>query len=110
MILLFPQDETIFDNNGIGALSDAISCTVTEERNGIFELEMQYPITGIHYAELTNRNILLVKPSPYHDPEPFRIYRITKPLTGRITIYAQHISYDLSGIVVSPFTAGALVV
>jgi phage minor structural protein len=109
MILLFPQDETIFDNNGIGALSDAISCTVTEERNGIFELEMQYPITGIHYAELTNRNILLVKPSPYHDPEPFRIYRITKPLTGRITIYAQHISYDLSGIVVSPFTAGGAV-
>ena len=43
MILLYPSTETEFQNNGLGALSDAISCTVTEERNGMYELEMQYP-------------------------------------------------------------------
>ena len=105
MILLYQQNETAFDNNGLGALPDTISCTVTEERNGIFEVELQYPITGIHYGDIQPRNILYVKPDPYRDPQPFRIYRVTKPLSGRVTVYAQHISYDLSGIVLSPFEA-----
>lgn len=112
MILLYPSTETEFQNNGLGALSDAISCAVTEERNGIYELEMQYPISGIHYREIANRAIILAKPDPYRDSQPFRIYRILKPVSGRVTVYAQHISYDLSGVTVSPFTtescAGAL--
>lgn len=45
MILLYPSTETEFQNNGLGALSDAISCTVTEERNGMYEMEMQYPVS-----------------------------------------------------------------
>lgn len=105
MILLYQQNEIAFDNNGLGALPDTISCTVTEERNGVFEVELQYPITGIHYSDIQPRNILYVKPDPYRDPQPFRIYRVTKPLSGRVTVYAQHISYDLSGIVLSPFEA-----
>lgn len=107
MILLYPQSESNFNNNGIGALSDAISCNITEERNGIYELEMQYPISGLHYSEIKNRSIIFVKPDPYRDPQPFRVYRITKPLSGQVTVYGQHISYDLSGIVVSPFSASS---
>ena len=103
MILLYPSTETEFQNNGLGALSDAISCTVTEERNGMYELEMQYPVSGSHYGEITNRAILFCKPDPYRGPQPFRIYRILKPISGRVTVYAQHISYDLSGVTVSPF-------
>lgn len=106
MILLYPSTEKQFENNGFGSLSDAISCTVTEERNGAYELQMEYPITGLHYADITSRCIITSKPTPYKAPQPFRIYRISKPLSGRITVYAQHISYDLSGIPVSPFTAG----
>lgn len=107
MILLYPSTETEFQNNGLGALSDAISCTVTEERNGMYELEMQYPVSGSHYGEIANRAILFCKPDPYRDPQPFRIYRILKPISGRVTVYAQHISYDLSGVTVSPFSAGS---
>lgn len=107
MILLFSPTETAFANNGLGALADAISCSVTEERNGAYELEMQYPITGLHYVDIANRCLIYCKPDPYRDPQPFRIYRITKPLSGRVTIYARHISYDLSGVVASPFTAGS---
>lgn len=103
MILLYESSETLFDTNGIGALSDAVSCVVTEERNGSFELEMRYPITGVHYADIQYRNILLVKPNPFDDPQPFRIYRITRPIDGIITVYAQHITYDLNGIPVKPF-------
>lgn len=107
MILLYPDVERTFDTNGLGALSDCISCQVTEEQNGAYELEMQYPLTGIHYTDIKNRNIIFCKPDPYRDPQPFRIYRITKPFSGRITVYAQHISYDLSGMPVSPFTASS---
>lgn len=107
MLLLYPSVETAFTTNGLGALSDAIFCEVTEERNGAFELEMEYPITGIHYEEIKSRCIVTAKPNPYDDPQPFRIYRVTKPISGRVKIYAQHISYDLSGVTVSPFTAGS---
>lgn len=33
--ILFASDATEFDRNGIGRLSDCISCTVTEERNAL---------------------------------------------------------------------------
>ena len=105
--ILFPANATTFETQGLGALVDAISCTVTEERNGAYELEMEYPMSGIHFAEITDRCIILAIPSPYRAAQPFRIYRITKPLNGVVTIYAQHISYDLSGIPLNPFTAGS---
>lgn len=108
MILLYPSEEQAFDSNGQGALSDCISCQVTEERNGAYELQMEYPIDGIHYSEIAQRSILFAKPTPYEDPQPFRVYRITKPLNGRVTVYAQHLSYDLSGIPVSPFAVNSV--
>lgn len=104
--ILYDSNETAFTNNGFGVLSDVISCIVTEERNGAFELEMEYPVTGIHFADISLRRILLAAAGTYGEAQPFRIYRITKPLSGTVTIYAEHISYDLSGIIVSPFTAG----
>ncbi len=105
--VLFPSTATEFTTQGLGALSDAISCIVTEERNGLYELEMQYPQSGIHFSEIQNRCIIYAIPSPYREAQPFRVYRITRPINGIATIYAQHISYDLAGIPVNPFTAGS---
>lgn len=106
--VLYESTESTFETNGLGVLSDTISCQVVEERNGIFEITLEYPLTGIHYQEIKQRRIIFVKPNPYEDPQPFRIYRITKPLSGKITVYAQHISYDLSGVPVSPFSSGSV--
>lgn len=103
--ILFPSTATEFKTQGLGVLTDAISCTVTEERNGAFELTMQYPDTGIHFDEITDRCIIYAIPSPYRAPQPFRIYRITRPMDGIIMVYAQHITYDLSGVPLNPFTA-----
>ena len=100
--ILYSADTTLFVTNGLGSLSDAISCTVTEERNGIYELTMTYPVNGSHYADISERCIIYAIPSPYRDPQPFRIYQIEAPLNGIVTIHAHHISYDLSGIAVSP--------
>lgn len=103
--ILFPSTATEFNTQGLGVLTDAISCTVNEERNGAFELTMQYPDTGVHFDEITDRCIIYAIPSPYRAPQPFRIYRITRPMNGIIMVYAQHITYDLSGVPLNPFTA-----
>lgn len=103
--ILYASTEREFATNGIGILSDAASCVVTEERNGSYELEMQYPVMGLHYASITYRSLILAKPKPDGEPQPFRVYRITRPLGGLVTVYARHISYDLSGVVVPPFSA-----
>lgn len=105
LITLFESTDTDFSTNGIGPLPDAISCTVTEEANGPYEMEMEYPISGRFYDEIQFRRILLVKPNPYSNRQPFRIYSISKPISGRVTVNAQHISYDLSNYTVSPFAA-----
>lgn len=104
--ILYSSTATSFNNQGLGVLSDAVSCTVVEERNGEYELTLQYPVGGIHYSEIEDRAIILAIPSPYRSAQPFRIYSIESPLNGIVTIHAHHISYDLSGIPVSPFTAG----
>ena len=107
MIVLYDHDEEAFTSNGLGALPDAASCTVTEERNGGYEVEMEYPLTGSHFNDIQKRRILYVKPNPYDDPQPFRIYSITKPINGIVTVHAAHLSYDTSGSIVKLFPADA---
>lgn len=106
--VLFAPTATEFANNGLGKLSDAASCTVKETRNGAFELTLKYPIEGIHYAEIQQRSIILAKPNPVDLAQPFRVYRISKPINGLVTVYAYHISYDLTGIPVSPYSAASV--
>lgn len=103
--ILYDSGELMFDTNGLGGLSDAISCAVTEERNGAFELEMEYPMTGIHYNDIKYDRIVLAAPNPYKDPQPFRIYFISRPIDGAVTIQAEHVSYQLNNIPVMPFKA-----
>ncbi|MCD8049047.1 MAG: phage tail protein [Clostridia bacterium] len=99
---LYDISEATFATNGIGKLADCISCIVTEKRNGSYELKMEYPTDGIHADELTEGNIILAKPSEGKSPQPFRIYKITTPLNGKLDIAARHISYQLNFITVSP--------
>ena len=105
--ILYPVSETQFRNNGLGRLSDAVKCLVTEERNGQYELELQYPITGIHYTDIVEERIIAARHDDSDDIQPFRIYKITRPMNGIVTVNARHISYQLSKVVVMPFTAGS---
>ena len=104
LIRLFESTATSFQTNGLGGLSEALKCEVVEERNGSFELEMEYHISGRRYSDLKLRRIIVAKPNPYSEPQPFRIYDISKPINGLVTIKAEHISYDMSGYPVSPFS------
>lgn len=105
---LLPSTVTDFTNGLVGSVLDneVLACEIIEELNGQFELEMRYPIDGEHYSEIGYRSLILAKPNPYDDPEPFRVYKIVPNAVSRIAkIYAQHISYDLAGIITTPFEA-----
>ncbi len=94
--VLYDAGERDFTSNGLGRLYDAISCTVTEERNGSFELEMTYPVSGIHYKDILKERIIFAVPADGKKEQPFRIYKISKPMKGITTISARHVSYQLS--------------
>ena len=102
---LFEDNETNFNHLGICSLNEYISCVVTEELNGMYELEMEYHMDSKAFDNLKIRRIIYCKPNPYSTPQPFRIYAISTPLNRIVTINAAHISYDLSGYVVNPFSA-----
>lgn len=96
--VLYRADATNFDSFGIGVLKDCLSCEVTEERNGAYECTFRYPITGQHYSEIKLERLVKAKPNDTADDQAFRIYRISIPIDGVVTVYAQHISYDLSHV------------
>lgn len=106
--ILYEATETAFISNGLGRLADAISCKVIEERNATYELEMTYPVSGVHYSDIQENRIILAQPHEGGLTEPFQIYKVTKPLNGVITVNAEHISYRLNKIVVMPFSAGTI--
>ena len=106
--ILYRSDEFFFLSNGLGRLSECTECTVTEERNGIFECEFKYPITGRFYDTMINDGgIVAVIHDDKHDIQPFDIYSYSAPIDGIVTFYAHHISYRLSNIIVSPFQASS---
>lgn len=102
--VLYPPNATDFSTFGLGVLTDTVSCEVTEERNGVFECLLKYPVSGQHYGLITKECIVKAKPNDTAADQAFRIYRITKPLNGIVTIYGQHISYDLVNVPMLPFS------
>lgn len=105
--ILYDGTETTFTSNGLGRI-DAISCTVTEERNGQYELEMVMSIDDLHYSDVQEGRLLYVRHDDTTDKQPFEIYQITRPINGQVTVYAHHISYRTSKITVMPFTASGI--
>lgn len=100
--ILFDKTATTFNTNGLGRL-DCHSCKVTEERNGIYELEMEISVSALHADQIEMTSIIVAKASQNSGNQAFRVYRITKPLNGVFKVYAQHISYQLSMIPTMPF-------
>lgn len=88
--------------NGLGRLN-AMSCVVTEERNGIYEAELTVFIDDEHFSALSVGSVLKLMTN--EGLQMFRVYQITKPINGVCTVYAHHITYDLAKAPVMPFTA-----
>lgn len=107
--ILYEANETAFTTQGLGALADAVSVSVSRVINGKDELTMVYPSTGIRYADLANDRIIFAQPEYKKTSQPYQIYKITKPLNGLVTVYARHVgSQRAAYIPVTPFSAGTL--
>lgn len=104
--ILFAPSATTFNTNGLGRLN-FISCTVTEERNGIYVLEGTIAEDELHASALEMNSIILAKPNHSSANQAFRVHKIVKPMKGIYSISAQHISYQLSYIPTMPFTISA---
>ena len=92
---------------GIGALTDCIRYEVPEERNGKYEMTLVYPANGIHADQIQYGSFIKAKPNFTDDPQLFQVYKIGKTMNGQFTVYCQHVSYLLSGKVITSGTAGS---
>lgn len=106
--VLYEKEELTFTSNGIGALTEAVSCVAEQERNGYFEVEMQYPMTGKWFSELKKGRYIYCAHDEGGKCQPFEIYKIAKPINGVCTYYGRHIRYKLSKVVVKPFVATSI--
>lgn len=106
--ILYAASETDFTTNGIGLLTDAVSCTVTEERNGAYEATLVYPAKG-HLAEyIAEDAIIKAKANDTDEPQLFRIYKSGKQIGSNTTWNAEHISYELTGNPVERFSVSGV--
>lgn len=105
--IIYSATETAFTSNGLFRLVDCISCEVTEERNGIYEVEFKYPTTGAHYEDIEEGQIIYTTHDETGAPQPFDIYKRSVPIDGIVTFNACHISYRLRNIILHPFTAAS---
>ena len=92
-------------SQGLGRLTDCLSCMVTEKRNGEFTATLKVPANSLHFSDLTLGGILAMQSEPKGSEQWFRIYKISKPLNGIVTVELNHISYDLGKTTVVPFTS-----
>lgn len=98
--ILYETTEEAFTSMGVGLLEECTRCVVTEEVNGIYECEFDYPCTGPMYEYLLNMGgIVSVEHDHNGDRQAFDIYKYSAPIEGVVTFYASHVSYRLnSGI------------
>lgn len=102
--ILYSRGETDFTHNGLGFLTDIASASVTEERNGVYELSFQYPISGQGYELISNGCIVKAKANETSELQLFKIYKSSKPIRGIVTFSAEHISYALNGLPLAGFS------
>lgn len=94
--ILYEKTERAFISNGLGRLRDCISCVVTEERNGIYECDFEYPISAEDFEQIQLGRIIGVTHDDTDEVQPFDIVSASKPIDGVVTFHAVHISYRLS--------------
>ena len=94
--ILYDSNETSFASNGVGRLRDCISCKATEERNGIFECDFEYPVNGQNYDRILLGRTIAAKYDDSEDIQPFDIVSNSEPINGIVKYHAVHISYRQS--------------
>ncbi|MFG5393543.1 phage tail spike protein [Enterococcus faecalis] len=94
--VIFKPGEKDFSTNGLGRLVDATRCEVTEEANGKYELELDYPAISKFSDYFVNGYQIKAKPNNLEDYHIFEIKQTYKDtFTNSIVVYAQSRTYKL---------------
>lgn len=106
---LYAPGTTAFDNEGLGALSDCLSCEASNAINGLPELNLTYPAGGIHADEIGERCVIVADMDHNKGGQPYIVKEIDKMTPGIMRIYGVHLAYDLlDGTGCSVFSAADL--
>ena len=106
--ILYEKEETAFASNGLGRLRDMISAVVTEERNGIYELDFEYPMSAEDFSQIQVGRIVGVTHDESEDIQPFDIVSYSRPINGVVTFHCVHISYRQSYMTVTGSSINSL--
>lgn len=90
---IYTSDTTDFNNNGLGFLTDSISCIIDDEINGNYQLTMEYIKDGKLAEYLAEENIIKCTVADGTE-QLFRI-KIVQKNFKTIVVTAYHIFYDL---------------
>ena len=97
---LFDFTELEFTSNGLGRMTDIISCKVTESRNGDCLLEAEYPTNGIRADSICELRYI---GAPYDDTgrvQPFVIYKVKRGIKT-MKISAKHVGMINCGLYIN---------
>ena len=106
--ILYEKNETSFISNGLGRLRDTISAVVTEERNGIYELDFEYPMDAVDFGMIQVGRIVGATHDESEDIQPFDIVSYSRPINGVVTFHCVHISYRQSYMTVTGSSINSL--
>lgn len=106
---LYAAGTTTFVNEGLGALADCLSCETSTAINGLPELNLTYPVAGVHADEIGERCIIVADQDHAKAGQPYIVKEIDKSTPGTLRVYAVHLACDLlDGTGVEAFTADSL--
>lgn len=83
------------DGNGLGALSDTISCNVVRSSNQFPTLQLTYKRNGVLSKELQNGRVIMSDLGPDLVHQKFRINQVQKTVDS-IVVNATHIAGDIA--------------
>ncbi len=92
--ILYDKLEKNFTSNGLGRLSESISCRVTEKRNSTYQVTLEYPVQGKLSEHLKVGNIIFCKTNYKKKPQPFDIVEV-EATGSTLRITAEHVSRRL---------------
>lgn len=104
MTVLYPANETAFVSQGLGTIPEA-QITVNEKLNGEYTIDVIYPSSGTHFADIDTGVYVKTTVNPSGEMQIFRLDTVVKRSDQMVEMRGNHVSYELNGIPIAPFVA-----
>lgn len=91
--ILYSEGTTDFGTIGLGSLAEMITGTVTQARNGQYDMTFTYPRNGYLASELKTGAVVVADTGNSTTGQKFDVQTVTKSDGATLEVYATHISY-----------------